>query len=176
MNDWTDGLHSELKDILMRMLTRCAGHSQLGKAGLTVVITEGRRLDIVQAKYFCQGRTPSEIAAELDAHTADQRCRQMMALAIGEVFGQAASPETRAPGRIVTHALPFTGPHCLGVAAHFGIRQGARMLYPDAPWGAVGQIAQQLGLTWGGTWKMRDVAHVELHRSLWPKPANQEAA
>ncbi|WP_447978101.1 hypothetical protein [Candidatus Nitrospira bockiana] len=175
--NWHDGLHPELKDKVTRLLHCCAEHSQLGKAGLSVVITEGRRDDLTQARYFCQGRTPSEIAAELDAVDADQRTREMMFRAIAEIFGLNALPEMRAPGRIITHALPYSGPHCLGVAVHFVIKRGPRVLYPEAPWEIVGGIAQsRIGLVWGGAWKMRDLAHLELHRTRWPKPTTQEAA
>ena len=169
-------LHPELQDKARRLLAKCAAHPDLGKAGLTVVLTEGRRDDLTQARYFCQGRTVSEIAADLDAHQADERQRAAMQQAIREIYPPEATPEWRAPGRIITHALPCTGPHCLGVAMHFGIKRGARMLYPDAPWELVGRIATDLLLVWGGHWRMRDLAHLELHRP-WPVPtATTQAA
>lgn len=166
-------LHPELQDMTHRLLVKCEQHPEIGRAGLTVVITEGRRDNLVQARYFCQGRTVSEIAADLDLHQADQRTRLIMQQAIAELYPPEATPEWRASGRIVTHALPFTGPHCLGVAVHFGIKRGARMLYPDAPWDLVGKIARDLYFVWGGDWKMRDLAHLELHK---PWHADQAVA
>lgn len=158
-------LHPELQQMTERLLAKCVRHPDLGGAGLTVVVTEGKRDNLMQARYFCQGRTVSEIAADLDHHEADQRQRAVMQQAIQEIYPPNETPEWRAPGRIVTNALPFTGPHCLGVAIHFGIKRGARMLYPDAPWGLVGRLAvSEVLFVWGGDWKSRDLAHLEMHK------------
>ena len=32
----------------------------------------------------------------------------------------------------------------------------------DMPWAVVGQMAEHLGLVWGGRWKMRDLGHIEV--------------
>ena len=100
-----------------------------------------------------------------------------MQLAIEEIFGQAALPEDRAPGRIITNALPCTGPHCLGVAFHFRIKHGAHVLNDEAtPWEFIGRIVKKHGLVWGGDWTMRDMEHVELPKAQWPKPEPIQAA
>ena len=166
-------LHPELQDMTRRLMVKCERHPDLGGAGLTVVITEGKRDNLVQARYFCQGRTVSEIAAELDARQSEQRTREMLQQAIRGIYPPEATPEWRAPGRIITNALPYSGPHCLGVAVHFGIKRGARMLYPDAPWEIVGRIAKDLLFIWGGNWKMRDLAHLEMYK---PWTVNQQVA
>jgi hypothetical protein len=155
----------------------CAKNEFLTSAGLTVVVTEIRRPDIVQARYFCHGRTVDEIAADLDHRETDQNTRALMGLAIQETFGAEAMPEDRAPGRIITNALPYAGPHCLGVAMHFRVKKGRRILPDDqTPWEHVGKIAKSCGFVWGGNWKMRDMEHLELPRQFWPKPALPEAA
>lgn len=33
---------------------------------------------------------------------------------------------------------------------------------PLMPWGVVGQMAEHLGLTWGGRWKLHDLGHIEV--------------
>lgn len=168
-------LHPELQDMTRRLLFKCEQHPEIGRAGLTVVITEGKRDNLLQARYFCQGRTVSEIAADLDFHQADPRTRAVMHQAILDIYPKDATPEWRAPGRIITKALPFTGPHCLGVAIHFGIKRGERMLYPDAPWHLVGKVAKDLLLVWGGDWPMRDMAHLEMHKP-WTQTAVEKGA
>jgi hypothetical protein len=162
---------------LDQFLVLCGKDEFLRDAKLAVVLTEVRRKDYVQALYFCAGRTIEEIVSELDHRDADQKTREVMALAMQEIFGDAASKEERAPGRIITHALPYTGPHCLGVAAHFRVKRGERVL-PDemTPWEKVGELAKKAGLVWGGAWKMRDMEHLELPKQFWPKPELPEAA
>jgi hypothetical protein len=167
MNVDMTNLHPQLQDRLTRLFRKCAQHPDLGGAGLTVLLHEGLRDNLTQARFFCQGRTVSEIAAELDARQADQATRDMMQAAIQDLYPPEATPEWRAPGRIITNALPFTGPHCLGVAAHFAVKRGKHLLYPDAPWSIVGMLAKEVLLVWGGVWRMRDYAHLEL-RKPWP--------
>lgn len=164
----TEDLVPELQRKLAAFLLACGGDPDLQRLGCTVVLTEGRRTNIRQAHYFCQGRTPSEIAAELDHKQASQEIRAVMAEAIQIVFGSNAMPEDRAPGRIITHALPYTGPHCEGRAAHFRVKQGPRVLSDaETPWEIVGAIAKRCGLVWGGDWKW-DYEHLEVPR---PKPS-----
>jgi hypothetical protein len=165
-----------MQDKLREFVSGCAEYPDLTDPW-QVVITEGRRLDYVQAKYFCQGRTPSEIAAELDHHHADQKTRELMQLAINEVFGETVTPETRAPGRIITNAFPYSGPHCLGAAFHARVKHGARMLTDqETPWDRLGRVGHSAGLVWGGDWKMRDEEHFELPRALWPGQEPPKAA
>lgn len=41
----------------------------------------------------------------------------------------------------------------------------------DAAWRVIGDVAQQLGLVWGGLWRQPfDPGHVELPRSVWDRP------
>lgn len=37
---------------------------------------------------------------------------------------------------------------------------------PDEWWQCYGDVAKRLGLTWGGDWKMRDMAHVQWEKKL----------
>jgi hypothetical protein len=167
----------ELMKQLKSFETVCAGDAFLKDAGLAVVITEIRRRDYDQALDYCSGRTVDEIAADLDHHQADQNTRALIGIAIQEVFGAGALPEDRAPGRIVTNAFPYSGPHCLGVAAHFRVKRGRRVLPDDqTPWEHVGALAKKCGFVWGGTWKMRDMEHIELPKALWPQPEQPQAA
>lgn len=162
----------EMQAKLREFVAACAEDSRLKAEGHQLIITEGRRADIVQARYFCQGRTPSEIAAALDRKGADQIQRGFMQLAIEEIFGAAALPEDRAPGRIITNALPCTGPHCLAVAFHARLKHGAHVLDDgETPWRTLGEIGKKCGLVWGGEFKFAfDGEHYELPKALWPKP------
>lgn len=148
----------------------CWDDPALKSQAYVVVITEARRLDIDQARYFCHGRTPAEILAWLDHVQAEQTQRDMLSLAMQEFFGAAWAEhlDVRATGRIITTALPFTGPHCLGVAFHARVKHGERVL-PDqeTPWETLGKISRRTGLVWGGDWRMRDLEHHELPKP-WP--------
>lgn len=168
----------ELMQFLELFEKACAADEFLKTAGLAVVLTEIRRDDYLQAVYFCQGRTVSEIDEELNRAEADANTCALMDLAIEETFGsKEPDPDLRAPGRIITHALPYTGPHCLGVAAHFRVKKGKRILPDDqTPWEHVGALAKKCGFVWGGSWKMRDMEHLELPRALWPGPELPVAA
>lgn len=84
------------------------------------------------------------------------------------------SPERQeqllAQGRHVTQVGANMSYHQYGLAADSAFyRDGKIVISERDPWAMrgyelYGQIAEQLGLTWGGAWKMQDYGHVELHR------------
>jgi peptidoglycan L-alanyl-D-glutamate endopeptidase CwlK len=71
-------------------------------------------------------------------------------------------------GPAVTNAAAFQSWHQYGLAADCAfIRDGKLVISEQDPWAMrgyqlYGEVAQSLGLTWGGHWKMRDYGHAEL--------------
>jgi peptidoglycan L-alanyl-D-glutamate endopeptidase CwlK len=84
------------------------------------------------------------------------------------------SPERQArlfeQGSHVTQARANMSYHQHGLAADLAFfRDGKVVISERDPWAMrgyelYGEIAEQVGLTWGGRWKMRDLGHVELRR------------
>jgi peptidoglycan LD-endopeptidase CwlK len=85
------------------------------------------------------------------------------------------SPERQnllaAKGSHVTMAAAWQSYHQYGLAADCAFyRQGKLVISEKDPWAMrgyklYGEIAEELGLTWGGRWRMMDLGHVE-----WRKP------
>ncbi|WP_435870112.1 M15 family metallopeptidase [Eleftheria terrae] len=85
------------------------------------------------------------------------------------------SPERQAMlaamGPHVTNAGAFQSYHQYGLAADCAFyRNGKLVISERDPWALrgyqlYGEAAARVGLTWGGTWKMRDYGHVELRRA-----------
>ena len=90
------------------------------------------------------------------------------------------SPERQAAlaakGSSVTMAGAWQSYHQYGLAADCAFyRQGKLLISEKDPWAMrgyqlYGQVAQQMGLTWGGHWQMMDLGHIEL-----PKPGARAA-
>lgn len=84
------------------------------------------------------------------------------------------SPERQAQlfsqGGHLTQAPANMSYHQYGLAADAAfMRQGRVVISERDPWvmeayARYGEIAEELGLVWGGRWKMRDYGHVELQR------------
>lgn len=74
-------------------------------------------------------------------------------------------------GGHVTQAAANMSYHQYGLAADAAFYQDGKVVISEAdPWAMrgyqrYGEIAEQVGLTWGGNWKMKDFGHVELRRS-----------
>jgi peptidoglycan L-alanyl-D-glutamate endopeptidase CwlK len=93
------------------------------------------------------------------------------------------SPERQAMlqamGPHVTHAGPFQSYHQYGLAADIAfLRDGRVVISEQDPWALrgyqlYGEVAESLGLTWGGRWRLRDLGHVEL-RHPGPPPENKQ--
>lgn len=70
----------------------------------------------------------------------------------------------RSPARAAMLALVGRGTrksmHCYGIAADI-ISESRKWSPPAAFWMALGHHAGELGLTWGGTWRKRDLPHVQ---------------
>jgi peptidoglycan LD-endopeptidase CwlK len=75
-----------------------------------------------------------------------------------------------AKGSHVTQAGPNMSYHQYGLAADCAFfRDGKIVISEQDPWAMrgyelYGEVAEQVGLTWGGRWKMHDLGHVELKR------------
>lgn len=73
-------------------------------------------------------------------------------------------------GSHVTQAGPNMSYHQFGLAADCAfLRDGKVVISERDPWAMrgyelYGEVAEQVGLTWGGRWKMLDFGHVELRR------------
>jgi peptidoglycan LD-endopeptidase CwlK len=88
------------------------------------------------------------------------------------------SPERQdllsAQGSHVTNARAFQSYHQFGLAADCAfVRNGKIVISEKDDWAMrgytlYGQVAESLGLTWGGRWKLMDFGHVELRRAGQP--------
>ncbi|MBI0326491.1 M15 family metallopeptidase [Burkholderia plantarii] len=73
-------------------------------------------------------------------------------------------------GTNVTNAAAYQSYHQFGLAADNAfLRDGKLVISEKDPWAMrgyqlYGQVAEQVGLTWGGRWKMMDLGHVEFHK------------
>ncbi len=84
------------------------------------------------------------------------------------------SPERQnklaAMGSGVTNAAAFQSWHQYGLAADCAfLRHGKIVITEKDPWAMrgyelYGEVAESVGLTWGGRWKMMDFGHTELRR------------
>jgi peptidoglycan L-alanyl-D-glutamate endopeptidase CwlK len=84
------------------------------------------------------------------------------------------SPERQtqlaAEGKHVSNAKAFQSYHQFGLAADNAfLRDGKLVISEKDPWAMrgyqlYGQTAESVGLTWGGSWKMMDLGHVEFHK------------
>jgi peptidoglycan L-alanyl-D-glutamate endopeptidase CwlK len=71
-------------------------------------------------------------------------------------------------GSAVTNARAFQSWHQYGLAADCAFwREGKLVISEKDPWAMrgyklYGEVAESLGLTWGGRWTMMDLGHTEL--------------
>jgi peptidoglycan L-alanyl-D-glutamate endopeptidase CwlK len=90
-------------------------------------------------------------------------------MAILEGYRSAARQDALAAmGPGVTNARAYQSWHQYGLAADCAfVRDGKLVISEKDPWAMrgyqlYGQVAESLGLTWGGRWKMMDFGHTEL--------------
>jgi len=80
----------------------------------------------------------------------------------------ARQDELAGAGSHVTNARAFQSWHQYGLAADCAfLRDGKLVISEKDPWAMrgyqlYGQVAESLGLTWGGRWQMMDFGHIEL--------------
>lgn len=68
-----------------------------------------------------------------------------------------------APGKVVTNARGGHSNHNFGIAFDVGVFEGAKYLGDSPKYKAVGVLAMELGLEWGGNWKtIVDQPHFQL--------------
>jgi peptidoglycan LD-endopeptidase CwlK len=73
-------------------------------------------------------------------------------------------------GGNVTNAAAFQSYHQYGLASDNAfLRDGKLVISEKDPWAMrgyqlYGQVAEQVGLVWGGRWKMMDLGHIEYHK------------
>ena len=100
-------------------------------------------------------------------------------MAILEGWRSAARQDALAAlGPGVTNARAYQSWHQYGLAADCAfVRDGRLVISERDPWALrgyqlYGQVAESVGLTWGGRWKMMDLGHTELRRpGVMPRPA-----
>lgn len=90
------------------------------------------------------------------------------------------SPERQnmlaAKGAHVTQAKAWQSYHQYGLAADCAFMRAGKLVISERdPWAMrgyelFGQVAEQIGLTWGGRWQMLDLGHVE-----WRRPGVKQA-
>lgn len=74
-------------------------------------------------------------------------------------------------GSNVTNAAAYQSYHQYGLAADCAFKRDGKLVISEKdPWAMrgyqlYGQVAESLGMKWGGKWKMMDLGHIELHRS-----------
>jgi peptidoglycan LD-endopeptidase CwlK len=77
---------------------------------------------------------------------------------------------SRMAGSKVTNAAAYQSYHQYGLAADNAfLRDGKLVISEKDPWAMkgyqlYGQTAEQVGLVWGGRWKLMDLGHVEYHK------------
>lgn len=80
----------------------------------------------------------------------------------------ARQEELAGKGGHVTNARAFQSWHQYGLAADCAfLRDGKLVISEKDPWAMrgyqlYGEVTEQLGMTWGGRWKMMDLGHTEL--------------
>lgn len=79
-------------------------------------------------------------------------------------------------GAHVTNAAAWQSYHQHGLAADSAfLRAGKLVISERDPWAAkgyelYGEVAQRVGLTWGGRWQNADLGHVELRKPMASRP------
>ena len=64
------------------------------------------------------------------------------------------------PGKIVTHLKHSK--HNEGKAFDVVILRNGQPVWGANDYAAIGKLGQSIGLTWGGTWKMKDLCHFQI--------------
>ncbi|BBP00046.1 M15 family metallopeptidase [Sulfuriferula nivalis] len=73
-------------------------------------------------------------------------------------------------GTNVTNAAAYQSYHQFGLAADCAFQRDGKLVITEKdPWAMhgyqlYGEVAESLGLHWGGRWKMMDFGHIELHK------------
>lgn len=79
-------------------------------------------------------------------------------------------------GAHVTNAAAWQSHHQHGLAADSAFMRNGRLVISERdPWAArgyelYGEVAQRVGLTWGGRWQNADLGHVELRKGIVHRP------
>jgi peptidoglycan L-alanyl-D-glutamate endopeptidase CwlK len=79
-------------------------------------------------------------------------------------------------GSHVTNASAWQSYHQHGLAADSAFMRAGKLVISERdPWAAkgyelYGEVAQRVGLTWGGRWQNADLGHVELRKPIAPRP------
>lgn len=127
---------------------------------------------------------PMLVSASRDWALLDEAFRQRLLLAfklMEERYGykMALLEGYRSPGRqnllagmgsSVTNAAAFQSYHQYGLAADCAFLRDDKLVISERdPWAMrgyqrYGEVAESVGLGWGGRWKMMDLGHVELRR------------
>jgi len=144
MTDSLEKLQPAFRELAYKFISKCLEN------GIKVKIYNTLRTKEEQEALFLQGRAPIEVVNEARRKAGLQ-------------------PITIAGNKIIT--LTKVSPHCYGLAFDFvPIVDGKAIWNDDKLWEKCGNIAENLGLEWGGRWKQfPDKPHVQMKN--WKKIA-----
>jgi len=108
--------------------------------GITLRVTSTLRTAKEQLALFAQGRNSLKYVNELRA-------------------GQGLPPITESENKIVTHSL--TSIHQFGYAFDVVVIKDGVPSWKPSDYERVGEIAESLGLQWGGRWRLKDYCHFQ---------------
>lgn len=121
--------------------------AEVRKAGYPLLVWEVYRSEQRQQELYCQGRSDVYLRKLGVSKTVIQQAR---------LAGYTADKPRVTKKRIA-------GMHSMGRAMDccWLVNEKPTWDAPDAWWRCYGENAKRVGLTWGGSWKMADLAHVQ---------------
>lgn len=129
-------LREPFKSLAEKWLMECK------KAGIDIAVTETCRSTFVQQAYYAQGRKP------LDEVNALRKKAGLVSI-------------QQSQNVVITWTLD--SPHLYGVALDFvPLVNGKPAWNREDLFTKVGEIAEKLGLEWGGRWKEKDMPHIQM--------------
>lgn len=130
-------LREPFRGLILKLLGECQ------KQNISIIITETCRTKKVQEAYYAQGRKSLEEVNKLRREAG---------------LPSISEKENRQPITWTTESA-----HMYGVAIDFVPLKNGKADWNDVElFKKVGQIAINLGLEWGGNWKVKDYPHIEL--------------
>lgn len=139
-------VHPQARELFLELLRRVRAQ------GIPLVVVEVYRSKERQRMLYAQGRTDEQLRARGYTQEEIQRARK----------AGYTSEKKR-----VTNVMN-AGMHSKGRAMDCAFLVDGKLRYDvrDEWWQAYGKTAKQLGLVWGGDWKMADRPHVEYRGEL----------
>jgi len=134
MSNKISDLNPFVAGLCRRLISLCK------EEGITLRVTSTLRTAKEQLALFAQGRNSLKYVNELRA-------------------GQGLPPITESENKIVTHSL--TSIHQFGYAFDVVVIKDGVPSWKPSDYERVGEIAESLGLQWGGRWRLKDYCHFQ---------------